>query len=146
MGIMTDRLHKSGFKLQAAILMNLFHMVEAGGVRVPLYDPAQHPGITDNAMFLKEHVGHSLLTAFKTLSQQQVINFVNGCFDGNMDLFAFKQHLRDFLISVKQFEQGEDNGELFSEEKQLQQEQETEELRQYQKSVPGLLRPSELED
>lgn len=146
MGIMTDRLHKSGFKLQAAIVMNLFHMVQAGGVKVPLYDPAQHPGIADNAMFLKEHVGHSLLSAFKTLSQQQVISFVNGCFDVNMDLFAFKQHLRDFLINVKQFEQDVDNSELFTEEKQLQQEQETEELRLYQKSVPGLLKPSELDE
>ena len=75
-----------------------------------------------------------------------MICFVNGCFDVNMDLFAFKQHLRDFLINVKQFEQDVDNSELFNEEKQLQQEQETEELRLYQKSVPGLLKPSELDD
>ena len=68
---------------------------------MPLYDPAQHPGITDNAMFLKEHVGHSLLAAFKTLSQQQVINFVNGCFNGNMDLFAFK--IISFYYMIKTF-------------------------------------------
>ena len=145
-GIMTDRLHKSGFKLQAGILMSLFHMVQSGGVKVPLFDPAQHPGITDNATFLKEHVGHLLMGAFKNLSQQQIVTFINGCFDVNADLFAFKQHLRDFLINVKQFEQENDNADLFDEEKQLQQEQETEELRQYQKSVPGLLKPSELDD
>ncbi len=146
MGVMTDRLHKSGFKLQAAILMNLFHMVQSGRCQVPLFDPAQHPGIEDNATFLKEHVGQLLLEAFKNLSQQQIINFVNGCFDVNVDLLAFKQHLRDFLINVKQFEQDVDNSELFSEEKQLQQERETEELQQYRKSVPGMLKPSELED
>jgi len=146
LGVMTDRLHKSGFKVQAMILMNLFHLVQAGNVRVPLFDTALHPGFTDNAQYLKEHVGHLLLQTFPNLSTVQVVAFVNGCFDVSLDHTAFKQHMRDFLINVKEYSAGDHNDELFDEEKQLQQEMVSEELRAYQKSIPGLLKPSELDE
>ena len=147
LGVMTDRLHKSGLKAQATILMHLFHLVQSGHITVPLFDVAQHPGFTNNEQYLKEHVGHLLLQAFPNLSTQQVIAFVTGCFDVSMDIMKFKQHMRDFLVNVKEFSNGEGdkNEELFNEEKQLQQELISEELRAYQKSVPGLLKPSELE-
>jgi len=146
LGVMTDRLHKSGFKVQAMILMNLFHLVQAGHVRVPLFDTARHPGFTDNAQYLKEHVGHLLLQTFPNLSTAQVVAFVNGCFDVSIDILAFKQHMRDFLINVKEYSAGDHNDELFDEEKQLQQEMVSEELRAYQKSIPGMLKPSELDE
>ena len=147
LGIMTDRLHKSGFKLQAGILMSLFHLVQTGQVKIPLFDTEQFPQMTDNTMFLKEHVGHLLLEAFPNLTTQQIVDFVSGCFDVNVDLSGFKQHLRDFLINVKEYSQGGDqNEELYDEEKQLHIEQQSEELRAYQKSIPGLLRPSEINE
>jgi exportin-1 len=126
--------------------MNLFHLVQAGHVRVALFDTARHPGFTDNAQYLKEHVGHLLLQTFPNLSAPQVVAFVNGCFDVSLDIAAFKQHMRDFLINVKEYSAGDHNDELFDEEKQLQQEMVSEELRAYQKSIPGLLKPSELDE
>lgn len=146
LGVMTDRLHKSGFKQQAYILMNMFHLVQGGQVQMPLFDTVQHPNFADNASFLKEHVGQLLLQAFPNLSTTQVIAFVTGCFDPKLDINAFKQHLRDFLINVKEYAAGDRNDDLFDEEKQLQQEKVSDELLAYQKSIPGLLKPSEIED
>ena len=36
--VMSDRLHKAHFKMHASILRQLFHLVEAGGVLLPLWD------------------------------------------------------------------------------------------------------------
>ena len=143
LGIMTDRLHKSGFKLQASVLMHLFHLVQAGQVQIPLYDAAACPDISDNAHFLKEHVARLLLEAFPNLSTPQIVVFVSGLFDISKDINAFKQHLRDFLVSFNVHE-NEDNSLYFDEEKLLQQKEREDALRQYQESVPGLLKPSEL--
>ena len=71
---------------------------------------------------------------------------INGCFDQSLDINAFKQHLRDFLINVKEYAAGDRNDDLYDEENKLQQEQVSDELRAYQKSVPGLLKPSEIEE
>ena len=144
LGIMTDRLHKSSFKLQAGILMHLFHLVQNGKVVVPLFDPATVlPNITDNAHFLKEHVARLLLEAFPNLSTAQIVSFVSGLFDVSKDINAFKQHLRDFLVTYNVHE-NEDNSLYYEEEKHLQQREREMELRQYQESIPGLLKPSEL--
>ena len=140
MVVMTDRLHKSGFKLQASILMHIFHQVQSGQVLAPLSD-----GVTDNVQFLKEHVAGLLISAFPNLTQAQVIAFVVGLFDVTKDLTAFKQHLRDFLIAVKEFS-SEDNSELFAEEAAAQQELDRKEAYLYRATVPGLLKPDELEE
>lgn len=144
--VMTDRLHKSGFKIQSTILMSLFHVVQGGSLVVPLFDTAQYPNFNDNASFLKEHVGQQILAAFPNLSKQQVIAFVSGCFDPSLDIFAFKQHMRDFLINVKEYAAGDRNEELYDEEKKLAQDKVSDELLAYQKSIPGLLKPSEIDD
>lgn len=44
--MMTDRLHKSGFKMHATLLRHMFQLVEAGHVTLELYDVAQHPNVT----------------------------------------------------------------------------------------------------
>lgn len=48
--MMTDRLHKSGFKMHATLLRHMFQLVEAGHVTLELYDVAQHPNITVNIL------------------------------------------------------------------------------------------------
>ena len=145
MGVMTDRLHKSGFKQQGQVLKHLFHLVQTGHVSVPLFDNAnQGPG-SDNAHLLKEHVASLLMEAFPNLTKAQVVAFVLGLFDITLDLNDFKQHLRDFLITVKEFA-SEDNSELYTEETEAGLELTRQEQWQYRASVPGLLKPSELSD
>jgi exportin-1 len=140
MAVMTDRLHKSGFKLQAGVLLHIFHQVQTGQVTVML-DPTG--AVADNTQFLKEHVAGLLLTAFPNLTRTQVISFVLGLFDVAKDLTAFKQHLRDFLIAIKEFST-EDNADLFAEEAEAQRELLRKETHLYRSSVPGLLEPDEL--
>jgi len=142
LGIMTDRLHKSGFKLQAAVLKHLFHLVQTAQVKVPLFDPSAMSGIEDNAHLLKEHVCGQVMEAFPNLSKIQAMNFVTGLFRVSVDLNPFKQLLRDFLVEIKEF--GEDNADLFLEETEANLELSRQEQWQYRASVPGLLKPEEL--
>jgi hypothetical protein len=57
---------------------------------------------------------------------------------------AFKQHLRDFLVTVKEFEGDDDNSELFIEEKEANEEMARQMQWEYKASVPGLLSPDEV--
>jgi len=141
-GVLTDRLHKSGFKLQATILMHLCHATQRGQITSALH--SMGPGI-DNAQFLKEHLGGLFAKAFPNVTKQQVSSFVQGLFDASLDQTQFKQHLRDFLITIQEFE-SEDNSEMFNEEAEAMRENMRQELLQYNRSVPGLLKPSELDE
>lgn len=140
-GVLTDRLHKSGFKLQASILMHLCHSVQTNQITAPLHSMG---GGLDNAQFLKEHLAGLLTTAFPNVTKQQVAVFVAGLFDVSMDQFAFKQHLRDFLVTIKEFE-SEDNSDLFAEEADALQQLTRQEQWEYMASVPGLLKPADID-
>ena len=53
--------------------------------------------------------------------------------------------LRDFLIQLKEFSAG-DNTELFLEEKEFESQQKAEAERQTAMRIPGMLKPSQMED
>jgi exportin-1 len=143
--VITDRLHKSGFKMHATLLRLMFHLVQMNQVTVPLFDPSQQAPGTTNPTFLREHVSNLLITSFPNLTRSQVSSFVEGMFDVKMDLPTFKTHLRDFLITLKEFS-SEDNSALFSEEQEkLAREQELARLAQ-RIAVPGILKPSEIDN
>lgn len=64
-------------------------------------------------------------------------------------MVLFKQHLRDFLVQLKEFT-GDDNSDLFLEEKELELERKKTEQMENALRVPGMLkpydRPDEMED
>ena len=60
------------------------------------------------------------------------------------DPIAFKTALRDFLIQLKEF--AGDNQELYLEEKEAAARQKAEEERQQAMRIPGMLKPSQIED
>ena len=63
--VLTDADHKSGFKLQSALLARLFQLVETNHIQAPLFDPSQVPDTNiTNAVFLREFCGNLLKTAF----------------------------------------------------------------------------------
>ena len=72
----------------------------------------------------------------------QIEVFVNGLFALNSDASRFKLHLRDFLIQLKEFS-GEDNADLFLEEKEKEIEAQRAAEREKALRLPGLLKPSE---
>jgi exportin-1 len=143
--VMTDRLHKSGFKMHATLLRQMFHLVQMNQVTVPLFDPAKTPAGQTNPSFLREHISNLLIQSFPNLTRSQVSKFVDGMFDLNMDLPSFKTHLRDFLIQLKEFSM-EDNSGLFGEEQDAQHRQQLEAQQAHRSAVPGLMKPSEIID
>jgi exportin-1 len=82
----------------------------------------------------------SVLTSF---NRGQIKQFVIGLFEYTDDLNKFKTHLRDFLISLKEF--SDDNAELYAEEReQAVRDAQTAERDRAMK-VGGLLKPSEMD-
>jgi exportin-1 len=141
--VMTDRLHKSGFKMHATLLRHMFHLVQMNQVTVPLFDPSQQPVGTTNPVFLRKHISTLLISSFPNLTQTQVSNFVEGMFDVKMDLPTFKTHLRDFLITLKEFST-EDNSALFTEEQEKIAREREQAIMAQRSAVPGILKPSEM--
>jgi len=142
---MTDRLHKSGFKMHATLLRLMFHLVQMNQVTVPLFDPSQHPPGTTNPSFLREHISGLLIASFPNLSRSQVSKFVEGMFDVKMDLPTFKTHLRDFLIELKEFS-AEDNSALFTEEQEKAAREREQAIMAERQAVPGMLKPAEIDN
>lgn len=81
--------------------------------------------------------------ALLTLSSAQIKQFVIGLFTFTDDLNKFKTHLRDFLISLKEF--SDDNAELYAEEREQAVRDAQAAERDRAMKVGGLLKPSEME-
>mmetsp|Transcript_291 Transcript_291/g.689 ORF Transcript_291/g.689 Transcript_291/m.689 type:complete len:1087 (-) Transcript_291:459-3719(-) len=143
--VMTDRLHKSGFKMHATLLRYMFHLVQMNQVTVPLFDPSKSSLGQANPAFLSDYISNLLIQSFPNLTKSQVSEFVDGMFDLKMDLTTFKTHLRDFLVQLKEFSV-EDNSGLFGEEQEVQKRQQSEAREAHRNAVPGLLKPSEIID
>ncbi|ORY74870.1 Crm1-K1 [Protomyces lactucae-debilis] len=144
--VLTDSDHKSGFRMQSVILARMFGLVESNAIAAPLYQPnqVQNPSTT-NAQFLRDYVVSLLQNAFPHLQLVQIQQFVQGLFSLNQDLPKFKLNLRDFLISIKEFA-GEDDVELFQEDRETEIEERQKAERQKAMQVPGMLKPSQLNE
>lgn len=135
----------TGFKLQALLLSRMFFFVESGKIQAPLYTADQAPAGTSNSQFLREYVATILRNAFAHLQPAQIKEFVDGLFSLNNDLVKFKLCLRDFLISLKEFSDGDNTG-LFAEDRELAAEEARKAEREKASKVGGLLKPSEMDD
>ena len=143
--VLTDRLHKSGFKMHSTLLRHMFHLVQMNQVTVPLFDTERAPLGQSNPAFLRDHISNLLITSFPNVTKTQVSTFLDGMFDLKLDLQSFKTLLRDFLIQLKEFSL-EDNTGLYNEEKELELRQKEERERAQRSAVPGILKPSEIID
>uniref|UniRef100_A0A4W4GEM7 Exportin-1 n=1 Tax=Electrophorus electricus TaxID=8005 RepID=A0A4W4GEM7_ELEEL len=137
--VVTDTSHTAGLTMHASILAYMFNLVEEGKISVALSTGAP----VNNQAYVQEYVGNLLKTAFPHLQDAQVKVFVTGLFSLNQDIPAFKEHLRDFLVQIKEFA-GEDTSDLFLEEREASLRQAQEEKHKLQMSVPGILNPHEL--
>ncbi|EPT05907.1 hypothetical protein FOMPIDRAFT_1012966 [Fomitopsis schrenkii] len=143
--VLTDTDHKSGFKLQSMLLARMFQLVETGHITVPLFDPAQvpDPSMSDST-FLKEYTANLLKSAFPHVQIGQIQSFVMKLAEFHSDINRFKLALRDFLIQLKEF--SGDNTELYLEEKEEEAQRKAEEERSAAMRIPGMLKPSQIED
>ena len=144
--MLTDRLHKSQFALQCNVLRHLFMLVETGKLTVPLWDKSLHPGMNNNSQFVRTSMAHLLSNHFKNLSRAQVAQSTEGFFYMQGDEAQYRTKIRDFLIQIKEFSQGDDNDQLYAEEKQTELSAKQSADRTRRAAVPGMLNPHEIED
>lgn len=74
----------------------------------------------------------------------QIQAFVISLGEHHNDINRFKLALRDFLIQLKEF--SGDNAELYLEEKEAEAQRKAEEEREAAMRIPGMLKPSQIED
>lgn len=94
-------------------------------------------------MFLREYVTNMISNAFPNVGVSVVQEFVAGLCDTNKDINAFKVHLRDFLIRLKEYSAGgDDNKQLYKEEDEAEKKNQMMQRAQ----VPGLLTQQEQDE
>ncbi|KAJ9106972.1 Exportin-1 [Naganishia adeliensis] len=144
--VLTDADHKSGFKLQAMLLCRLINLVETNQVGAPLWDTATvtDPNMT-NPLFLKQHIATLLQNAFGHVQPAQINSFVQLMAESSGDFERFKLILRDFLISIKEFS-ATDNADLYIADKEAEAEIKQKEEKEAAMRVPGMLKPSQIDD
>lgn len=131
--------------MHATLLLQMCHLVQLNQVTVPLFDTAKYPPGTTNPSFLREHVSGLLTTSFPNLSRSETSKFLDGLFDTRMDLPTFKTHLRDFLITLKEFN-SEDNSALFSEEQERAAKEREQAVMAQRSAIPGMIKPDDIDD
>lgn len=149
--VFTDTLHKAEFKQHAALFRHLFDAVLAGRIRTPLWDApapgaAPPPGYT-NAQWLEQFIVAEFSRSFPHVARADIVRYAKLFLVPNQPLPAFKQHLRDFLVSIKEYSStGADNRDLYLEENEAALAQRAASDLARRQAVPGLLKPSELPD
>jgi exportin-1 len=143
LGVLTDTLHKPGFRLQSMILQKLFSILDTGAITVPLWVSPSNPDLNayaNNAVYVRTFVSQLLITAFPNLTPAQVDQFVVGLFTTHKDTQPnqFKNHLRDFFVRLKEFGGEAGSEDLYLEEKRAQEAQQAQAQQQLQAQVPGL--------
>jgi len=140
--------------MHATILAYMFTLVETGKVTV-LLNPNESNGTAfagasdrvtaANVSYVQDFVANLLRTAFPHLTDNQIKITVTGLFNLDQDIPAFKEHLRDFLVQIREFT-GEDDSDLFLDERETALKVAQDEKRKHQASVPGILNPHEAEE
>eukprot|EP00933_Yihiella_yeosuensis_P042194 TRINITY_DN36729_c0_g1_i1.p1 TRINITY_DN36729_c0_g1~~TRINITY_DN36729_c0_g1_i1.p1 ORF type:complete len:698 (+),score=149.30 TRINITY_DN36729_c0_g1_i1:107-2095(+) len=126
LSVLTDTFHKSGFKLQQQILLQLINAVEVGH----LTEVAPKQRVME---FLFDLIGKS----FPLLHRSQVEICVLNCFNKARQPAEFQQHIRDFLIQLKEWGSHEDA--LYEGDRQAAHQQSQAADAQLRMQVPGLI-------
>ncbi|XP_064403448.1 exportin-1-like [Halichondria panicea] len=139
--VVTDTSHTASLTMHATILAFMFSLVEEDKIGTLLCDNPQ----MSNALYVQEYVAQLLKQAFPHIQDLQMRVFVEGLFHLNKDIPQFKEHLRDFLIEIKEHA-GADTVGLFLEEREAQLQQAAENKRKQQLEVPGIINPHDRPD
>jgi len=135
--VVTDTSHTAGLTMHATILAYMFSLVETEKITVALGQPE------NNVLYIQSYVANLLKTAFPHLTDNQIKITVTGLFNLDQDIPQFKDHLRDFLVQIREFT-GEDDSDLYLEEREAALKVAQEDKRKAQLSVPGIINPHEI--
>lgn len=138
--VVTDSSHTAGLTMHATILAYMFALIESEKISSPLNSDAAASG---NLQYVQGFLANLLKSAFPHLNDAQIKLFIDGLFSFNQDIPQFKEHLRDFLVQIREFA-GEDNSDLFIEDREVIIRTAQEEKRKVHMTVPGILGPHEL--
>ncbi|EFP00233.1 hypothetical protein GCK72_019377 [Caenorhabditis remanei] len=133
----SSQVHVAGLTYYAEVLCALFRAPEFS-IKVPLNpeNPSQ-----PNIEYIYEHIGGNFQTHFDNMNQDQIRIIIKGFFSFNTEIASMRNHLRDFLIQIKEHN-GEDTSDLYLEER----EAEIQQAQQRKRAVPGILKPDEVDD
>ncbi|XP_017781771.1 PREDICTED: exportin-1 [Nicrophorus vespilloides] len=135
--VMTDTSHSAGLAMHATILAYIFSLVETNSLHCQL-------GPTpNNVIYIQDFTATLLKSAFPHLTDNQIKITVQGMFNLNQDVSAFKEHIRDFLVQIREYT-GEDDSDLYLEEREKALQLAQAEKLKVQMSVPGILNPHEV--
>ncbi|OLY83429.1 Exportin-1 [Smittium mucronatum] len=140
--VLTDSDHKSGFRSQCLVLSKLLEYIQSPIISVPIYDPSL--GDMTNAEFVFKYIVDLLGNAFPNLNSMQLNAFVTDLAENNRNTEQFRLIVKDFLVKLNVF--SEDNPELFFAERKHEHELLNEAKRKKALAIPGMLKPSEMED
>ena len=126
--------HTSGLTAHSQILANLFSIVEQGHIKVPLAPEVQDPA--QNLLYVQQFMANLLKTAFPHLQDNQIKVIIEGFVTLDQDISGFKEHLRDFLVQIREAT-GNDTADLYLEDREQTLKCAAEEKRKIQMSVPG---------
>jgi exportin-1 len=156
-GVVTDTTHVGGLPFHCQILCHIFKSLENGTVAVPLYPNEPNENNPDwlrnnkpqiqqkNIDFVQNYIAELLKEHFKALQIAQIKVFVTGLFTLDSDPPKFREHIRDFLVEIKEYA-GEDSSHLFLDQKEEQLREAAQEKLKKQKAVPGVLNPHEIKE
>ncbi len=115
-------------------MANLFSIVEQGHIKVPLAPEVQEA--SQNLLYVQQFMANLLKTAFPHLQDNQIKVIIEGFVTLDQDISGFKEHLRDFLVQIREAT-GNDTADLYLEDREQTLKRAAEEKRKIQMSVPG---------
>ncbi|KAL3082998.1 hypothetical protein niasHS_010800 [Heterodera schachtii] len=137
LGVVTDynQVNFVGLTNLAESVCLLFQAAETL-IEVPLNptNPSQ-----PNMEFVYEAIATLFTTHFKNLTEPQIRVTVKGFFSFNRTVTKMREHIRDFLVQIRE-EAGDDTVDLFLEEK----EAEIQRIQSLKQAIPGVRNPNEL--
>jgi exportin-1 len=94
-----------------------------------------------NVEFIYEAISTLFKTHFSNLTDVQIRVTIKGFFSFNRSVAKMREHIRDFLVQIKE-EAGEDTADLFLEEK----ETEIQRTQQEKLAIPGVQNPNDIDE
>lgn len=129
LAVLTDTMHKPGFRQQAEILQHAVIAIASDAVTEPIWNSnAEDIALASsngseppsNCVYFRNYLIKTLKVAFPNLSHSQIDQIVDRLLNSRANKDDFRGHLRDFLIQTKEFSGG-DNQDMFDSDKQALQ-------------------------
>ncbi|CAH8464579.1 unnamed protein product [Schistosoma haematobium] len=145
--VITDRSQTGNLTLQSSLLAYMFKIVENDIITVPLSDAPESTtvqGSKVNVQYVHQSLSQLLKQVFPHLQETQIRVFIDGLFSFDQDVAAFREHVRDFLVQIREVA-GEDLSDLYLEEREAEIAQAQAAKLRRQACIPGILGPHEVD-